>query len=73
MNGELIVHRVKQNTLGAFNEAGKPKTSLELNDFAVQMRPHRIPYLTLLGRPYTHFCMCKKSVGRLVDVWESIG
>ena len=31
MNGELFVQRVKQNTLGEFNEAGKPKTSLEFN------------------------------------------
>ena len=36
----------------------KPKTSLakysiEFNDFAVQTRPHRTPYLRLLGRPFT--------------------
>ena len=44
---------------GDFNEAGKPKSSLakysiEFNDFAVQTRPYRIPYLRLLGIPYTH-------------------
>ena len=43
---------------GEFNEATQLKTSLakysiEFNDLAVQIRPHRIAYLRLLGRPYT--------------------
>ena len=43
---------------GEFNEATQLKTSLaeysiEINDLAVQMHPHRIAYLRLLGRPYT--------------------
>ena len=42
---------------GEFNEATQLKTSLakysiQFNDLAVQMRPHRIAYLRLLGRPY---------------------
>ena len=42
---------------GEFNEATKPKTSLakysiELNYLAVQLCPHRILFLRLLGRPY---------------------
>ena len=41
-----------------FNEATQLKTSLvknsiKFNDIAVQMRPYRIAYLRLLGRPYT--------------------
>ena len=43
---------------GEFNEATQLKTSLakysiEFNYLAIQMRPHRIAYLRLLGRPYT--------------------
>ena len=43
---------------GEFKEATQLKTllaknSIEFNDLAVQMRPHRIAYLRLLGRPYT--------------------
>ena len=54
---------------GEFNEATQLKTSLakysiEFNDLAVQMRPHRIAYLRLLGRPYT-LQYVRKSVGRL--------
>ena len=55
--------------LGEFNETAQPKTSLakystEFNDLAVQMRPHRIAYLRLLGRPYT-LLYVGRSVGRL--------
>ena len=55
--------------LSEFNEAAQPKTSLakysiEFNDLAVQKRPHRIPYLKLLGRPYT-LLYVNRSVGRL--------
>ena len=58
---------------GEFNEATQLKTSLakysiEFNDLAVQMRPHRIAYLRLLGRPYTLLCV-KRSVGRLPISW----
>ena len=54
---------------GEFNEAAQPKTSLtkysiEFNDLTVQMRPHRIAYLRLLGRPYT-LLYVSRSVGRL--------
>ena len=61
--------RVKKNMFGEFNEAAQIKTSLaknsiEFNDKAVRMRPHRIAYLRLLGRPYTLLYM-KRSVGRL--------
>ena len=43
---------------GEFNEVTQLKTSLakysiEFNDLALQMRPHRIAYLRLLDRPYT--------------------
>ena len=43
---------------GEYNEATQLKTSpakysIEFNDLAVQMRPHRIEYLRLLGRSYT--------------------
>ena len=67
----IVVRRVKQNVFGEFNEAGKLKTSLskysiELNDFAVQMLPHRIPYLRLLGRPYT-ILYVKRSVVKLIQ------
>ena len=55
---------------GEFNEATDLKTSLakcsiELNDLAVQMRPHRIAYLRLLGRPYT-LLYVRRSMGRLM-------
>ena len=55
---------------GEFNEAAKPKTSLakysiEFN-LAVQMRPHLIAYLRLLGRPYT-LLYVRRPVGRLFD------
>ena len=55
---------------GEFNEATQLKTSLaknsiEFNDLAVQMRPHRIAYLRLLGRPYT-LLYVRRSVGRLL-------
>ena len=55
---------------GEFNEATQLKTSLakysiEFNDLAVQMRPHRIAYLRLLGRPYT-LLNVRRSVGRLL-------
>ena len=42
------------------------KCSIEFNDLAVQMRPHRIAYLRLLGRPYTILYM-RRSVGRLAE------
>ena len=47
-----------ENMFAEFDEAEQLKTSLakysiEFNDLVVQMRPHRIAYLTLLGRPYT--------------------
>ena len=56
----FLVQRLAEkpkNMFGEFNEASKPKTSLvkysiEFNDLAVQMRPHRIAYL-------------RRSVGRL--------
>ena len=56
---------------GEFNEAAQQITSLtkysiEFNDLAVQMRPHRIPFLRLLDRPYT-FLYVRRSVGRLGD------
>ena len=41
------------------------KNLVEFNDLAVQMRPHRIAYLRLLGRPYT-LLYVRRSVGRLV-------
>ena len=67
----IIVPRVEQNVFGEFNEAGKPKTSLskysiECNDFAVQILPHRIPYLKLLARPYT-ILYVKRSVVKLIQ------
>ena len=48
----------KENMFGEFNEATQLKTSLakysiEFNDLAIQMRPHRITYLRLLCLPYT--------------------
>ena len=54
---------------GEFNEAAQPKTSLakysiEFNYLAVQMRPNRIAYLSLLSRPYT-LLYVRRSVGRL--------
>ena len=54
---------------GEFNEVTQLKTSLaknsiEFNDLAAQMRPHRIAYLRLLGRPYT-LMYVRRSVGRL--------
>ena len=54
---------------GEFNEATQLKTSLakysiELNHLAVQMRPHRIAYLRLLGRPHK-LMYERRSVGRL--------
>ena len=54
---------------GEFNEATQLKTSLaknliESNDLAVQMRPHRIAYLRLLGRSYI-LLYVRRSVGRL--------
>ena len=54
---------------GEFKEATQLKTllaknSIEFNDLAVQMRPHRIAYLRLLGRPYT-LLYGRRSVGRL--------
>ena len=57
---------------GEFNEAAQLKNSLakysiEFNDLAVQMRPHRIAYLRLLGRPYT-LLYVRRSVGRLVII-----
>ena len=64
MNG--IVVRVKQNILGVRNQ--KPhsqKYKVELDDFAVQTSPHRIPYLRLLGRPYT-LRYARMSLGRLI-------
>ena len=55
--------------LGEFNETAQPKTSFakystEFNDLAVQMRPHRIVYLRLLGKPCT-LLYVSRSVGRL--------
>ena len=60
----------KENMFDKFNEATQLKTSLvkysiEFNDIAVQMRPHRIAYLRLLGRPYT-LLYVRRSLGRLV-------
>ena len=57
---------------GEFNEATQLKTSLakysiEFNDLAVQMRPHRIAYLRLFGRPYT-LLYVRRYVGRLLLV-----
>ena len=54
---------------GEFNDATQLKTSLakysiEFNDLAVQMRPHRIAYLRLLGTPYISLYV-RRSVGRL--------
>ena len=54
---------------GEFNETTQLKTSLakysiEFNDLDVQMRPHQITYLRLLGRPYT-LLYVRRSVGRL--------
>ena len=54
---------------GEFNEATQLKTSLakysiEFNDLAVQMRPHQIAYLRLLGGPYT-LLYVRRSVDRL--------
>ena len=54
---------------GEFNETTQLKTalakySIEFNGLAVQMRPHRIAYLRLLGRPYT-LLFVRRSVGRL--------
>ena len=40
------------------------KNSIKFNDLAVKMRPHRIAYLRLLGRPYT-LLYVRRSVGRL--------
>ena len=53
---------------GEFNEATQLKISLakysiEIN-LAVQMRPHRIAYLRLLGISYT-LLYVRRSVGRL--------
>ena len=53
-----------------FNEATQLKTSLakysiEFNNLAAQMRPHRIAHLRLLGRPYT-LLYVRRSVGRLI-------
>ena len=57
---------------GEFKEATQLKTllaknSIEFNDLAVQMRPHRIAYLRLLGRPYT-LLYVRRSVGRLTTL-----
>ena len=65
-----MVLRVEENMFGEFNEATQLKTSLanysiEFNDLAVQMRPHRIAFLGLLGRPYT-LLYVRRSVGRLL-------
>ena len=54
---------------GELYEEEQPKTSLakyliEFNDLAVQRRPYRIPFLRLLGRPYT-LLYVSRSVGRL--------
>ena len=54
---------------GEFNEAAQPKTllaeySIEFDYSAVQMRPHRIAYLRLLGRRDT-LLYARRSVGRL--------
>ena len=61
--------RVKENRFGEFNEATQLKTSLakhsiEFNNLAVQMRPHRIAYLRLLGISYT-LLYVRRSVGRI--------
>ena len=57
---------------GEFNEATQlkisiAKYSIESNDLAVQMRPNRIAYLRLLGRPYI-LLYVRRSVGRLLLV-----
>ena len=51
-----------ENMFGKFNEATQLKTSfakysIEFNDLAVQMRPHRIAYLRLLA-------VCEKVCGQ---------
>ena len=60
-----------------FNEATQLKTSLvknsiKFNDLAVQMRPHRIAYLRLLGR---HITVCEKVCGQTIvypaDSWNT--
>ena len=43
------------------------KYSLEFNNFAVQTRPHQIPFLRLLGRPFT-LLYVRRSVGRLRNI-----
>ena len=64
-----------------FNEATQLKTSLakysiEFNDLAIQMRPHRIAYLRQLGRPYTssytslHITVCEKVCGQ--TSWQQL-
>ena len=55
---EKPVKWMSSKLYGDLRWGGRIKTSLtkysiEFNDFAVQRRPHRIPYLRLLGRPYT--------------------
>ena len=65
---------LKKNMFGEFNEATQPKTSLaknsiKFNDLAVQMRPHRIAYLRLFGRPYTLLYHVRRSVCRLGKYW----
>ena len=53
----ICIASVKENMFGEFIDAAQLKTlakySIEFNDLAVQMRPHRIAYLRLLGRPFT--------------------
>ena len=49
----ICIASVKENMFGKFIDAAQLKTlakySIEFNDLAVQMRPHRIAYLRLLG------------------------
>ena len=57
--------------LGEFNEARQLKASLakysiEFNELAVKMRPHRIAYLRLLGRPYLHIIVCENVSGQTI-------
>ena len=59
---------------GEFNEATQLETSLakysiEFNDLAVQMRPHRIAYLRLT----LHITVCEKVCGQTRDYLDYLG
>ena len=64
--------RVKWNEFGEFDEAGNPKTllaknSVEFIDFAEPQRPHRRPFLKLLGRLSFY---CDKVCGQTNIWWD---